>query len=177
MIQVLDQEGVPYSGLLSSPKCSVVIRKDKLKHVLIGDQLFLAVGGAIELDLADGNEWDTIRKTVQLEIHGEDWQQNESIRFLVARPPPQFKLKSNLILHGKPILKAGPNELIMSFTPPLRSPPIVDVMFGRSLVLSGLQCQESITGDYPLTITIPKHFQEGEALVVPHGTEQDGHRF
>ena len=185
MIQVLDQEGNPRNGILSSPRCKLVISKPALRKVTLDGASFASVGAAvkIDVDLSSGKDWTVIRKGMEAELacdgDGQGYIPPELVYVMVARPSPKFKLSASElpILDGKPVLKAGPASFVLEFDVPLREPPLIDVLSGSTAILRGLKSEDDGGGRYSLGFTVPKDAKEGLAFVVPHGVEKDGHRF
>lgn len=185
MIQVLDQEGNPRNGILSSPRCKLVISKPALRKVIFDGASFASVGAPvkIDVDLSCGKEWTVIRKSMRAELtcdgDGKADVPPELVFVMVARPSPKFKLSTSDLptIDGKPVLKAGPASFVLEFDVPLMEPPLVDVLSGSTAILRGLKSEDDGGGRYSLSFTVPKDAKEGLAFVAPHGVEKDGHRF
>jgi hypothetical protein len=186
MIKVLDQEGNPRQVFLSSPKCKIVVSKPGLRKVTFNGADYVSVGPPvkIDVDLSKGKDWTVIHKFLKADVacEGDGFACGppEGVVVIVARPSPRFKLSSGEdapVLDGKPVLKAGPASLLLEFDVPLKGPPLVDIMSGTVAILRGLKSEDKGEGKYSLQFTVPKDAKEGLAFAVPHGVEQDGHRF
>jgi len=182
MIQVLDQEGNPRNGILSSPRCKLLVSATKLKRVMFGEEAYASTGKPvkIDVDLSSGNEWTIIRKRIELVVICADNEYLPIMDLMVAKPAPRFKLypkDASPVISGRPVLKSGPACLIFEFEAPLRQAPVVDVFSGEAAIFKGLQSSDEGEAKYSLSFTVPKDAIEGLAFAVPHGVELDGHRF